>query len=136
MSLKLRHGARGAGTNQTPLPLTPLIDISLMLAVLLIAVMDADRDERQVPVQLPQAATGQSVEKGFEIVITADGSVMFNGQTISSEGLVTAAKGQSSAIIRADGAVAHRHVIAVVDTLRGAGVTRILYGTQSGLVEW
>lgn len=133
--LQRRHGP-GTGSGATVLPLTPLIDISLMLAVLLIAMMDAERSETNLPVQLPAAGSGQPMAGGFTITIDGEGQVSIGGALVTTEALRTAAAGQAAAIIRADGAVAHRQVVAVVDVLRQAGVQRILYGTEPGVVEW
>lgn len=134
-ALQRRHGP-GTGASATVLPLTPLIDISLMLAVLLIAVMDAERSETNLPVQLPAAGSGQATTGGFTITIDAEGQVSLGGALVTTDALRAAAQGQQSAIIRADGAVEHRQVVAVVDVLRQAGVQRILYGTEPGIVEW
>jgi len=131
-----RRHVLAAGTNGTVLPLMPLIDISLMLAVLLIAVMDADRQETQVPVQLPAAASGQASEPGLVITIDGEGATSVAGKPVAVAELRQIAQGQAAAVIRADGAVPHRQVIAVVDVLRQAGVQRILYGTEPGVVEW
>jgi biopolymer transport protein ExbD len=118
------------------LPLTPLIDISLMLAVLLIAVMRADPESKHVPVQLPEAETGQKARPGFVISIAANGTVSLGQDSVDVTQLSAAAVGKEAAIIRADGAVAHSRVVAVVDILRKAGVSRILYATNQGVVEW
>jgi len=136
MSTLIRRHGPGSGATQTVLPLTPLIDISLMLAVLLIAVMDADREEQQLPVQLPEAATGEAARPAFVVSIAADGSVHLGSDSVDAQALAAAAQGREAAVIRADGAVAHRLVIGVVDVLRKAGVQRILYATESGLEEW
>ncbi len=133
--LQRRH-VLAAGTSGTVLPLMPLIDISLMLAVLLIAVMDADRHETQVPVQLPAAASGQASQPGLVITIDGEGATSVASKTVTVAELRKLAQGQSTAIIRADGAVPHRQVIAVVDVLRQAGVNKVLYGTEPGVVEW
>lgn len=133
--LRRRHGTQ-AGSGQTVLPLTPLIDISLMLAVLLIAVMDAEREDRNLPVELPKAETGQPARPGFVVVIAADGSISVASERMDSAALGQAAVGREAAIIRADAAVAHGRVVAVVDVLRKAGVERILYAAEQGVVEW
>jgi biopolymer transport protein TolR len=134
--LQLRHRRNLGGAGQMVLPLTPLIDISLMLAVLLIAVMDSQEHDQQLPVQLPAAATAQPAQPGFVVTLDAEGVVHLGGRSVSSADLLAAAKGQGAAIIRADAQVAHRLVVGVVDILRQAGVQRIVYGTESGVVEW
>ncbi|WP_164021057.1 ExbD/TolR family protein [Pyxidicoccus trucidator] len=113
---------------------TPLVDIML---VLLIIFMVTARlvDSPAVPLDLPQASQSEDVQTIFAVSITADGALLLDGAATDAETLkdrareALAREPELRAVIQADGAVPHRQVIAVLDRLKEAGLTRVAFGT-------
>lgn len=124
-----------AGTASRPgdaivgINVTPLVDVVLVLLIVLM-VTASYTVSQAVPMTLPQASTGESVEATpLTIAVNADGSLFLDGRKISEVALKSAIKQRAidkgvSALIAADGAVPHRSVIRVIDLLRAEGVTR------------
>ncbi len=136
MTLRRRHGSGNVLLFLTVLPIAPLVDISLVLVVFLIAAMQADA-QRSLPVALPKAGTaavGDAVP--FAVNVDRAGVVRIGGRSVTSTELTAAAKGQTQATIRADAKVEHGTVVGVVDALRKAGVDKIYYAATPGVVEW
>ncbi|MBA3686804.1 MAG: biopolymer transporter ExbD [Planctomycetes bacterium] len=136
MSLRRRHGPSNALLFLTVLPIAPLVDISLVLVVFLIAVMQADA-QRALPVALPKAGTAAAtVGASFAVSIDRSGVVRVDGRSVTPAELSASAKGRAQATIRADAKVDHGTVVGVVDALRKAGVDKIFYAATPGVVEW
>lgn len=116
---------------------TPLVDITLVLLIIFmvtakIVVAPA------VPLDLPQASQGQEVQVVFSVLLPADGSLWVDGapvatlQALEDRARVAITKdGDLRAVIQADGAVTHRQVIAALDAIKQAGVSRIAFGTTA-----
>ncbi|NTX06833.1 biopolymer transporter ExbD [Myxococcus sp. CA051A] len=113
---------------------TPLVDIML---VLLIIFMVTARlvDSPAVPLDLPKASQSEDVQTVFAVSITATGQLLVNGEGITEAALRDSARHalvkdpELRAVIQADGAVPHRQVIAVLDQLKEAGLTKVAFGT-------
>jgi len=127
--LRRRHGSAAALLHLTVLPITPLVDVSLLLAVFLLLVMD-DSGRQSIPVALPEAGTGTGSEaSALGVTIDAAGNLRVDGAALTLDALAARAKGAARATLHADTKVAHGRVVAVVDVLRKAGVERIFYAT-------
>lgn len=113
---------------------TPLVDIML---VLLIIFMVTARlvDSPAVPLDLPKASQSEDVQTIFAVSITAGGALLLDGAPTDAATLQERARRalatdpELRAVIQADGAVSHRQVIAVLDGLKEAGLTRVAFGT-------
>jgi biopolymer transport protein TolR len=113
---------------------TPLVDITLVLLVVFIVTAKIVVTPA-VPLDLPTASEGQEIQMVFSVLLPVDGSILVNGAVIAG---VTELENRARqtltsnetlrAVIQADGAVPHREVIKVLDTLKRAGVTRIAFG--------
>ncbi len=113
---------------------TPLVDITLVLLIIFI-VTSKIVVSSAVPLNLPQASQGQKVQVVFSVLLPSDGRLLVNGAPVATrDALEQHARSaleddaKLRAVIQADGAVPHREVISVLDTLRRAGVTRIAFG--------
>jgi biopolymer transport protein ExbD len=108
---------------------TPLVDVVLVLLIILM-VTSSYAVSRALPMQLPKASTGEvAPARPLAISIDAQGRLYLDGQSSSAAELrsrARAARGDSetSAVIAADGAVAHRAVVGVIDVLRSEGVSQ------------
>lgn len=138
MTLRRRHGQANVLLFLTVLPITPLVDVSLVLVVFLIACVDGGKEPtRALPVALPRAGTGTAAPAAsLEVAIDRGGQVRVGGRVVAPAELAVAAKGVRVATIHADAKVAHGTVVGVVDTLRKAGVATIAYATVPGAIEW
>jgi biopolymer transport protein ExbD len=134
--LRRRHGANRLELALTVLPIAPMVDISLVLTVLLIAASHGDRPDRAVPVSLPRAGTGTAGAPGLLVVIERSGAVRVGGTAMDPRQLAGAAAGKRQATLQADAQVAHGTVVGVVDVLRKAGVDKVYYATVDGVVDW
>lgn len=120
---QMRQGDLIQGIN-----VTPLVDVVLVLLVVLM-VSASYTVSKALPVELPQAQSGESKTSPLAISIDASGAVSVEGVLHSPTELaarVRAAKKDAdvSALIAADGAARHRAVVKVVDILRTEGVTK------------
>lgn len=134
MALRRRHGPTNALLFLTVLPITPLVDIALLLlGFFLLAGQAAHRD---LPVTLPKAGTAEAAHEALRVGIDRDGAVSVDGRGIDLEDLKRVAAGAERVELHADAAVAHGRVVAVVDALRAAGAKKVYYATTPGVVDW
>ncbi len=115
---------------------TPLVDVVLVLLVVFIVtarliVADA------LPLDLPKAASGGEQQTVLSIELGADGQTVVNRKPVKNVDTVQAVARQMKAdtpalraVIKADGAVPHKRVIAVMDALRQAEVDKIAFGVS------
>ena len=114
---------------------TPLVDITLVLLVVFIVTAKIVVTPA-IPLDLPTASEGTEVQVIFSVLLPADGSILVNGTKIASlvelerrAHRAQLAREELRAVIQADGVVPHKEVIATLDALKRAGVTRIAFGT-------
>ena len=102
---------------------TPLVDVVLVLLVVLM-VTAGYIASKAIPVDLPKAATGESVTKTLAISLDQSGKLYLDGAATSEAELHTrvaaAKKAQPDvrAVIAADGRVTHARVVRLIDLLR------------------
>jgi len=118
--------------------ITPLVDIALVLLIIFIVTAKLVVTPA-VPLDLPQASKSEEVQTILSIIVSAKGELLANGTPISNDDALTALARdhlrrdpQLRVVIAADGAVAHRRVIGVLDRLRVAGVVRVAFGVTPG----
>jgi biopolymer transport protein ExbD len=108
---------------------TPLVDVVLVLLIILM-VTSSYAVSRALPMKLPKASTGETAPaRPLAISIDAQGGLYVDGRASSTAQLrdrARAARGSAdaSAVIAADGAVAHRAVVGVIDALRSEGISQ------------
>jgi biopolymer transport protein TolR len=113
---------------------TPLVDVMLVLLVIFIVTAKIIIAPA-VPLDLPRAAHGEEVKVVLSIVLPLRGPMLVNGAALTDDAQLAdraraalARDPELRAVIQADGDVAHRRVVRVLDQLRGAGVTRVAFG--------
>jgi len=113
---------------------TPLVDVMLVLLVIFIVTAKIIVTPA-VPLDLPHAAHGETVQVILSIIVPIRGPILVNGAPLLSEESLTekaraAAAGDPElrAVIQADGDVPHRRVVRILDLLKGAGLTRVAFG--------
>jgi len=113
---------------------TPLVDVMLVLLVIFIVTAKIIVTPA-VPLDLPHAAHGEEVQVVLSVVVPVQGSILVNGAAVPDDPALIddarralASDPELRAVIQADGAVAHRRIVHILDLLRDAGVTRVAFG--------
>ncbi len=113
----------------TGINVTPLVDITLVLLVILM-VTASYVASRAIPMELPRSATGEGTPTTLSVSIDKDGRTYLDAAAIDEPALRARIKQahdadpETRAVIAADGRVAHAHVVRVIDLLRRESVTR------------
>lgn len=121
---------------QPRLMIIPMIDIIFFLMVFFLFSTLQMVYQKSMPVNLPVASQNQQeVPKPIAITITTDGTISI-GDTVVQIGEVQsrveqlADKSETPVILRADENVEHGKVIAVMDEVKKAGVTKLAIATE------
>jgi biopolymer transport protein ExbD len=120
--------SQGADEEIVGINVTPLVDVVLVLLVVLM-VTAGYIASKAIPVDLPKAATGETVPQTLALSIDQDGGLYLEGQKLSAEiiqakvGAAKKAQPSLRAVIAADGRARHHHVVRVIDLLRKEQVT-------------
>jgi biopolymer transport protein ExbD len=122
--------------------LIPLIDIALTLLIILM-VTTAFIKQPGVSLKLPETATREGApetNKDTIVMVTSDGSVFVDGQKRTLDQLQTHLKGvaakdkQARIMLKGDRDVIYKRMMEVMDTVRQAGLTRVVLPTDPKLV--
>lgn len=135
----MAFGGFGSGGGQQPLAeinMIPLIDV--MLVLLVIFIVTAPLLTHAVKIELPHASSAPAVTKpeNIQLAINAQGRVFWNSQAVSETDWRTrmseaaARQPQPELQLRADGAVAYRHVASLMSDAARAGLTKIGFVTD------
>jgi len=106
---------------------TPLVDVSLVLLIIFM-VTATYIVAQSIPVDLPEAGTGEEVVSTFAVTITQDGGLYLDGRRVEEPELIDAIQNLQSrnsdvrVVIAADAQVLHGRVIHVIDLVRKQGV--------------
>jgi biopolymer transport protein ExbD len=107
---------------------TPLVDVVLVLLVVLM-VTAGYIAAKAIPVDLPSAATGETVPQTLALSIDMNGVLYLDGQALDPEtmrrrvGAAKRARPELRAVIAADGRARHHQVVRLIDILRQERVT-------------
>jgi len=114
----------------TEINVTPLVDITLVLLIIFM-VTATYIVTPSIKVELPKASNSEeSNPSTIAIVITKDDKIFLNGEAVTYEILVQKIKNalevnpDVQAIISADRFVYHGRVVNIIDTVKGAGITK------------
>jgi biopolymer transport protein ExbD len=125
----------------TGINVTPLVDIILVLLIVFMVTAKLIVRQHAVPLDLPKAASGQDVQEVFSVSLTTQGATYLNGTPIADDDALLAPARAAHAknkelrvVVQADGAVAHRRVMHVLDVLKRASVARIGFGVVPEVV--
>jgi biopolymer transport protein ExbD len=115
---------------------TPLVDVILVLLVIFMVTARIIHNQG-MPMDLPKAAKGESVQTIFSVELTADKKTYVDSNELANDdailGLARAAIGKTKdlrAVIRADKKVEHGRVIHVLDLLKRAGIAKIAFAVS------
>ncbi len=121
---------------QPRLMIIPMIDIIFFLMVFFLFSTLQMVYQKSMPVNLPVASQNQQeVPKPIAITITTDGTISIGDTVVQIEEVQSrveqlADKSETLVILRADENVEHGKVIAVMDEVKKAGVTKLAIATE------
>lgn len=113
----------------TEINVTPLVDVVLVLLIILMVTATAIVS-KTIPMELPQAATGEQTPTTVAVSIDEQGNLFLDRDPVTPEVLservreARAADEELRAVIAADGRVNHAKVVQVIDLLRRERVTK------------
>ena len=124
-------GARSGDDDEliTDINVTPLVDVVLVLLIILMVTATAIVS-KTIPMELPQAATGEQTPSTLAVSIDQAGQVFLDTIPVTAEELRTRVRAAREtdedlrAVIAADGRIAHAKVVQVIDILRQERVTK------------
>ena len=111
---------------QATINVTPLVDVLLVLLVIFMVVTPMLK--RDLPVDLPVAASGKDAQippDELTLTATGDGRLLLNGQTIAEVDLPNAVRDRPVVFLEADRTLSYARVVDLMDACRSAGVQRI-----------
>lgn len=119
--------------------ITPFVDVVLVLLIIFMVTARIIHSQEGMTMDLPQAASGESVQTVFSVELGADGKTMVDSEPVANDDAVSAlaqaAKGKNPdlrAVIRADKKVEHGRVIHVLDLLKKSGISKIAFAVTPG----
>ena len=136
----MAHASRDDEEMITGINVTPLVDVALVLLVILMVTATYIVGQT-IPMDLPKAATGESLATTLSISIDASGKTWLDGKPIERAELrarvrvAKRTKPRARAVIAADGGSRHRSVVSVIDLLRQEGITEFAINVQPGELE-
>ena len=113
----------------TGINVTPLVDITLVLLVILM-VTASYVVSKAIPMELPRGATAESTPTTLSVSIDKDGRTFLDAEPVAEPALRARVKAahdkdpETRAVIAADGRSAHSNVVRVIDLLRQENVTK------------
>ncbi len=113
---------------------TPLVDITLVLLIVFMVTAKIIVST-SLPLDLPKAAKGETVQLVFGLEVHASGDLLVDGKKVDNDKAILALARESlarnkdlRAVIRADSKVQHGRIITILDLLKQAGVSKIAFG--------
>lgn len=119
--------------------LTPLIDVVFQLLVFFL--LTSAFISHTIPMELPQAATGEQAHATLAVSIDRGGQVFLDAAPVSAEELrsrVRAARESHAdlrAVIAADGRIEHAKVVRVIDILRQERISKFAISVRPEQLE-
>jgi len=129
------HTNNGDDELITAINVTPLVDITLVLLVILM-ITASYVVSQTIPMELPKGQTGEQTPTTLAVSIAADGRLYLDAREVPEAELrsrIRAAAGgnpDARAIIAADGRTAHAKVVHVIDLLRQERVTKFAINVE------
>jgi biopolymer transport protein TolR len=115
---------------------TPFVDVSLVLLIIFM-VTATYIIAQSIPVDLPEAATGENVVTTLAITITENGDIYLDGAKTDKATLArTVGQAHSKnedlrVVIAADKRVMHGAVVSIIDLVRKLGVSKFAINIDS-----
>jgi len=114
---------------------TPLVDVTLVLLIIFM-VTATYIVANSIPIDLPEASTGEEVASTVVVYIDSDGQIHLDNRRVDEAQLLaqlrSAKQGNDEvrAIISADRSIRHERFVETVDLVRRAGIARFAIDIQ------
>ena len=115
---------------------TPLVDVILVLLVIFMVTARIIHNQG-MPMDLPKAAKGESVQTIFSVELTADQKTFVDSTQLKDDDAILNLAREAytknkelRAVIRADKKVEHGRVIHVLDLLKRSGIAKIAFAVS------
>ena len=114
---------------------TPLVDVTLVLLIIFM-VTATYIVANSIPVDLPEASTGEEITTTVVVHINAEGTLHYDNRPMDDDQLLTALRQAKQAnddvrtIISADRSIRHARFVQAVDIVRQAGISRFAIDIQ------
>jgi len=115
---------------------TPLVDVTLVLLIIFMVTAKIIVSQG-MPMDLPKAASGESLQTIFSVELSADGRTRVDSEATKDDDAIAplaktahARNKDLRAVIRADKKVEHGRVIHVLDLLKRAGIAKIAFAVS------
>jgi len=125
----------GSGRAMSEINVTPMVDV--MLVLLIIFMVSAPMMTRGIEVSAPQAVSGEVIEEQrIRVAVDRRGQFFVDQKPVIDSLLVDEVRRRggdrphSAVYLEGDGAVAYGRVLAAMDALRVAGISRVALVTQ------
>lgn len=124
--------------------LTPMIDVVFLLIIFFMVGTQFTQPEREIALKLPGVgglSAMVSAPDRREIAVTADGRILFDGQAVDVEQLVSQLRNLRTSYpdvrvaVRADGDVKYQLVAAVMGAASRAGISDLTTAVRSTAVD-
>jgi biopolymer transport protein ExbD len=130
-------GASDADDAIVGINVTPLVDVTLVLCIILMVTAKMVTQPTSIPLELPRAASGSTdVQTMMSIELAANGATVVDSKAEPNDDVIfdlaknaRAKNPEIRVVIRADQAVQHGRVIHVLDLLKQAGIAKIAFAT-------
>ena len=135
-------GANSGGDDEliTAINVTPLVDIVLVLLIIMMVTATAIVS-KTIPMDLPQAATGESTPTTLAVSIDREGQIFLDARPVDDDQLRSQVRrarerdAEVRAVIAADGRIPHATVVQVIDLLRQERVTKFAINVRPSELE-
>lgn len=115
---------------------TPLVDIVLVLLIIFMVTAKLMASPA-VPLDLPEAATGEEAQVVFLVTVDAQGAITTDGHPLEGERELQRRAREAlrrhpdlRTVIQASKAAPHGLVIHVLDRLRAVGIRKVAFGVE------
>jgi biopolymer transport protein TolR len=130
----------GAGATISEINVTPLVDVTLVLLIIMMVAAPLIVNNPSIKVELPKAATGDETPKSTIALTLRKDGVLFYGEERVTEQVARdrikadAAKNQQiQAVIAGDKGVPYGDVMHLIDLVKSLGVTRFALNIDATL---
>jgi biopolymer transport protein ExbD len=119
--------------------LTPLIDVVFQLLVFFL--LTSAFISNTIPMELPQAATGQQTSATLAVSLDHNGQIFLDAIPVTPEELRTRVRAareahkELQAVIAADGRITHAQVVRVIDILRQERISKFAINVRPDDLE-
>lgn len=124
--------------DEARIEVVPLIDIMFFLLASFMMVSLSMTQLNRVPVNVPEASTGEpdSEAPPFLITIDPDGIVTWDTEVVTLSEITTrlqkeAAPAETRVLISADEQARHKSVLGVLDAVRAAGISKVSFESKT-----